>query len=76
MANTLARWAAKERQRRGWSLREAGEKVGVSYVTIWRIEQGQLTALDLRMLEGLSSAYEMPIGDVAELAVGKKRRRK
>ncbi|MBI3458457.1 MAG: helix-turn-helix transcriptional regulator [Candidatus Rokubacteria bacterium] len=31
------------RERRGWSLRELGERSGVSYVTIQRIEAGTMS---------------------------------
>ncbi len=51
------------RERRGWSLRELGERSGVSYVTIQRIEA---RTLDPRVttLEKLARALGIPTRDL------------
>ena len=48
------------RERRGWSLRELGERSGVSYVTIQRIEAEALSPT-VATLEKLAAALGMPV---------------
>lgn len=50
----------KWRSRRGYSLRQLAERAGVSYVTIVRIEQGQISPT-VAMLEKLAKALKIHI---------------
>jgi transcriptional regulator with XRE-family HTH domain len=56
MALLLRQW----RERRGWSLRELGERSGVSYVTIANIEAGKLDPR-LSTLERLARALGISV---------------
>lgn len=58
MGLLLRQW----RERRGWSLRELGERSGVSYVTIQRVETGTLSPT-LATLEKLAAALGIPVRD-------------
>jgi transcriptional regulator with XRE-family HTH domain len=51
------------RERRGVSLRELGEQSGVSYVTISRIENGQMSPT-VRVLEKLARALGTRVRDL------------
>jgi transcriptional regulator with XRE-family HTH domain len=48
------------RERRGLSLRKLGERAGVSYVTIARIESGAMSPT-VAMLEKLAEALEISV---------------
>ena len=48
------------RDRRGWSLRQLGERSGVSYVTIQRIEAGTLSPT-VATLEKLAAALGISV---------------
>ncbi len=48
------------RQRRGWSLRQLGERAGVSYVTIAKIEAGTMSPT-VATLERLAAALEITV---------------
>ena len=50
------------RQRRGLSLRELGERSGVSYVTIQRVEAGK-TSPTVQLLEKLANALGISVRD-------------
>ncbi len=52
------------RERRGWSLRELGERSGVSYVTIANIERGYYANQTLATLEKLARALRITIPDL------------
>lgn len=52
----------RERESRGWSLREAGVKVGVSAPTVMRAEVGQDCALSTAL--ALAAAYGRTISDL------------
>jgi len=56
MALLLRQW----RERRGWSLRELGERSGVSYVTIANVEAGKLDPR-LSTLERLARALGISV---------------
>jgi transcriptional regulator with XRE-family HTH domain len=51
------------RDQRGWSLRQLGERSGVSYVSISLIENGQLDPR-LSTLERLARALEIRVRDL------------
>lgn len=51
------------RERRGWSLRELGERSGVSYVTIQRIEAGRMSPT-VGTLEKLARALGIEARDL------------
>ena len=50
------------RERRGWSLRQLGERAGVSYVTIAKIEAGTMSPT-VSTLEKLADALDIPVRD-------------
>jgi XRE family transcriptional regulator, fatty acid utilization regulator len=50
------------RERRGYSVRELGERAGVSFVTIVRIENGHLSPT-VTMLEKLARALGIGVRD-------------
>ena len=50
------------RERRGYSLRALGERAGVSYVTLSRIESGQMSPT-VAMLAKLAQALAIDIRD-------------
>jgi transcriptional regulator with XRE-family HTH domain len=50
------------RERRGLSLRQLGERAGVSYVTISRIENGEMSPT-VAMLEKLAGALGISVRD-------------
>lgn len=58
MGLLLRQW----RDRRGWSLRELGERAGVSYVTIHKIEAGTLSPT-VATLEKLAAALKIAVRD-------------
>ena len=62
------------RERRGLSLRELGEKAGVSYVTIQRIEAGK-TSPTVALLEKVAEALGVNVRDLFPLEKRRKRRR-
>jgi transcriptional regulator with XRE-family HTH domain len=55
----LRRW----RDRRGFSLRVLGERSGVSYVTIQKIESGRMSPT-VATLEKLAAALDVPVRDL------------
>lgn len=55
------------RERRGWSLRELGERSGVSYVTIQRIEAGTMSPT-VATLEKLARALGVAVRDFFPVA--------
>jgi transcriptional regulator with XRE-family HTH domain len=59
MALLLKEW----RDRRGWSLRQLGERAGVSYVSVFRIEAGTLDPR-LSTLERLARALGISVRDL------------
>lgn len=59
MALLLRQW----RERRGWSLRQLGERSGVSYVNISNIESGKLDPR-LSTLERLARALKISVRDL------------
>jgi len=69
MDGRLRQW----RDRRGWSLRELGERSGVSYVTIQRIEAGTANP-SVRVLQRLAEALEISLRDLFPRERPKKRR--
>ena len=54
----LRRW----RDRRGYSVRELARRAGVGYVTVVRIEQGQMSPT-VTMLEKLARALDIGVRD-------------
>jgi transcriptional regulator with XRE-family HTH domain len=50
------------RERRGWSLRELGERSGVSYVTIQKIEAGTMSPT-VATLAKLAQALSIAVRD-------------
>jgi transcriptional regulator with XRE-family HTH domain len=51
------------RERRGLSLRALAERAGVGYVTVWRIEHGELSPT-VAMLEKLARALDVHLTDL------------
>jgi transcriptional regulator with XRE-family HTH domain len=51
------------RERRGWSLRELGERSGVSYVTLQRIEAGAMSPT-VATLEKVANALGIVVRDL------------
>ncbi len=62
------------RARRGLSLRELGEKAGVSYVTVHRIEQERMSPT-VEMLEKLAKALGIGVRDFFPAERPRRRRR-
>jgi transcriptional regulator with XRE-family HTH domain len=60
------------RERRGLSLRALAERAGVGYVTVWRIEHGELSPT-VAMLEKLAEALGINVRDL--FPVSRPRRR-
>jgi transcriptional regulator with XRE-family HTH domain len=58
MLVTLRHW----RERRGYSVRELARRAGVGYVTVVRIENGQVSPT-VMMLEKLAQALEIEVRD-------------
>ncbi len=56
MDSQLRSW----RERRGWSLRDLGERSGVSYVTIQKIEAGAMNPT-VATLKKIARALRIPI---------------
>ena len=54
------------RQKRGLSLRAAGEAAGVSFVTIRDIERGHVGRPTQETLEGISTALDIPMSKLAQ----------
>ena len=52
----------RERESRGWSMRETGAKTGLSASTVMRAEVGQDCALSTAI--ALAAAYGLSIGDL------------
>jgi transcriptional regulator with XRE-family HTH domain len=50
------------RDERGWSVRELGQRAGVSFVTIVRIETGRMSPT-VAMLEKLAKALDIDVRD-------------
>ncbi len=59
MDSQLRSW----RERRGWSLRDLGERSGVSYVTIQKIEAGAVNPT-VATLKKIARALRVPIRDL------------
>jgi transcriptional regulator with XRE-family HTH domain len=55
------------RERRGLSLRGLAERAGVGYVTVWRIEHGELSPT-VAMLEKLAGALGIAVRDFFPVA--------
>lgn len=71
MDSSLRSW----RNRREWSLRDLGERSGVSYVTIQKIEAGVVNPT-VATLQKLARALRIPLRDLfpAERRAAKRRR--
>jgi transcriptional regulator with XRE-family HTH domain len=62
------------RERRGLSLRALAERAGVGYVTVWRIEHGELSPT-VAMLEKLARALDLDVVDFFPRPPTRRRRR-
>lgn len=64
----LGKYLAEVRRSKGWSLREAAEKAGLTHTTISRLESGkQLTMPELPTLQLIAAAYEIPFEIILNL---------
>jgi transcriptional regulator with XRE-family HTH domain len=65
----------KWREKRGYSVRQLAERAGVSYVTVVRVENDQISPT-VALLEKLAKALEIGIRELFPVEPGRARQRR
>lgn len=63
--NALGQNLRRVRRAKGWSQREAAEKIGVSFPYLCQLEKGRTKAPTITVGLGLAKAYDLSIGQIA-----------
>jgi transcriptional regulator with XRE-family HTH domain len=58
---TLGQTIAREREARGWSLRDLGERAGVSHTQVWKIESGHSPNASMSTIRALVRALGLDL---------------
>lgn len=64
MQKKLGNILNEARTARGWSLVEAGEKLGISKSQVHNLEQGYIARPKMELLEKIASVYGLPYDEV------------
>lgn len=67
-AKQLGKLVRDARKAKGLSFRTLGDAIGVHHSTLGYLEQGQIEAPSVKILQGLSRALEIPLEDLYALA--------
>ena len=67
MDDTLETWLATELEKRGWSIREAARRAGISHMPFTSILSGQGNP-GLVAYKGIARAFDMPLEEVLRIA--------